>query len=553
MALRDRHRRDRRLADVLRSGIVKPLLPAVAALALLAAVPAPARAATLTVGTSAEPSALDPHYHNLGPNTRARKHVFESLVSMDAKMRLQPELAESWRAVDETTWEFKLRKGVKFHDGTEFTAQDFVYTVCRIPNVANSPSSFTVYTKGIAAIEAPDPHTLVIKTGKPYPLLPVELSTFGIISAKAAGGEAVTFDKAGCKADSWPTTQAFNDGSLMIGTGPFKHKSYTKGDRQVLERNPDYWGPSAAWDTVVFRPITSDGPRVAALLAGDVDLIESPPVQDIERLKSAPNVSLAQAQSNRVIYLALGVQDTPPTITGTDGKNPLKDPKVRKALSLAVDRDAIVKRIMMGVAEPANQYLPAGFYGNNPEVTVATDANKAKQLLAEAGYPKGFQLTLGTPNDRYINDDKVAQAVAQMFTRIGVQTQVDATTANVFFSKRNKQEYSVFLAGWGADSGEMSSPLKALIATPIKEKGYGTTNYTSYSDPELDGMLDTALATVDDAKREKLLQAAVKRAMDADIIIPLHYEVTVWAMKKGLSYEPRADQYTLAQKVSPAK
>ncbi|MBB3266980.1 peptide/nickel transport system substrate-binding protein [Azospirillum sp. OGB3] len=532
---------------------MKHTLPAVAALALLAAVPAPARAATLTVGTSAEPSALDPHYHNLGPNTRARKHVFESLVSMDAKMRLQPELAESWRAVDETTWEFKLRKGVTFHDGTEFTAQDFVYTVCRIPNVANSPSSFTVYTKGIAGIEAPDPHTLIIKTGKPYPLLPVELSTFGIISAKAAGGEAVTFDKAGCKADSWPTTQAFNDGSLMIGTGPFKHKSYTKGDRQILERNPDYWGPQPAWDTVVFRPITSDGPRVAALLAGDVDMIESPPVQDIERLKSAPNVSLAQAQSNRVIYLALGVQDTPPTITGTDGKNPLKDPRVRKALSLAVDRDAIVKRIMMGVAEPANQYLPAGFYGNNPEVTVATDANKAKQLLAEAGYPKGFQLTLGTPNDRYINDDKVAQAVAQMFTRIGVQTQVDATTANVFFSKRNKQEYSVFLAGWGADSGEMSSPLKALIATPIKEKGYGTTNYTSYSDPELDGMLDTALATVDDAKREKLLQAAVKRAVDADIIIPLHYEVTVWAMKKGLSYEPRADQYTLAQKVTPAK
>ncbi|NUB12560.1 ABC transporter substrate-binding protein [Azospirillum brasilense] len=550
MALRDRHWR---LADALRSGTLKHTLPAVAALALLAAAPTPSQAATLTVGTSAEPSALDPHYHNLGPNTRARKHVFESLVSMDAKMRLQPELAESWRAVDETTWEFKLRKGVKFHDGTEFTAQDFVYTVCRIPNVANSPSSFTVYTKGIAGIEAPDPHTLLIKTGKPYPLLPVELSTFGIISAKTAGGEAVTFDKAGCKAESWPTTQAFNDGSLMIGTGPFKHKSYTKGDRQILERNPDYWGPQPAWDTVVFRPITSDGPRVAALLAGDVDMIESPPVQDIERLKSAPNVSLAQAQSNRVIYLALGVQDTPPTITGTDGKNPLKDPKVRKALSLAVDRDAIVKRIMMGVAEPANQYLPAGFYGNNPEVTVATDANKAKQLLAEAGYPKGFQLTLGTPNDRYINDDKVAQAVAQMFTRIGVQTQVDATTANVFFSKRNKQEYSVFLAGWGADSGEMSSPLKALIATPIKEKGYGTTNYTSYSDPELDGMLDTALATVDDAKREKLLQAAVKRAMDADIIIPLHYEVTVWAMKKGLSYEPRADQYTLAQKVTPAK
>ncbi|MCW2244276.1 ABC transporter substrate-binding protein [Azospirillum canadense] len=512
-----------------------------------------APAATLTIGTSAEPSSLDPHYHNLGPNTRARKHVFESLVGFDAKMRLQPELAESWRAVDDTTWEFKLRKDVKFHDGSPFTAQDFVYTVCRIPNVANSPSSFTVYTKGIAAIEVPDPHTLVIKTGKPYPLLPAELATFGIISAKAAGGEQVTFDKAGCKADSWPTSQAFNDGTLMIGTGPFKHKEYVKGGRQVLERNPDYWGPKPAWDTVVFRPITSDGPRVAALLAGDVDMIETPPVQDMERLKGTPSVTLAQAQSARVIYLALGVQDTPPTITGTDGKNPLKDARVREALSLAVDRDAIVKRVMQGVAEPANQFLPAGFFGNNPDVKVHTDAAKAKKLLEEAGYPKGFQLTLGTPNDRYINDDKVAQAVAQMFTRIGVQTKVDATTANVFFSKRNKQEYSVFLAGWQADSGEMSSPLKALVATPIKDKGYGTTNYTSWSDPEFDGMLDTALATVDDAQREKLLQAAVKRAMDATIIVPLHYEVTVWAMKKGLSYEPRADQYTLAAKVVPAQ
>jgi peptide/nickel transport system substrate-binding protein len=265
----------------------------------------PASAAELRIGTAAEPSALDPHYHNLTPNNTIRRHIFESLVDQDAKQRLIPALAESWRTVDDKTWEFKLRKGVKFHDGTEFTAQDFVYTVCRIPNVANSPSSFTLYTKGIDSIEVPDPHTIVIKTAAPYPLLPVELTTFGIVSAKAAGGENVTFDKAGCKADSWPTTQAFNDGTLAIGTGPFKLAEYRKGERIVLERNPGYWGEKPEWDKVTFRPITSEGPRVAALLAGDVDLVDEPPLQDLERLRKDPKVAVVETRSNRIIYLAL--------------------------------------------------------------------------------------------------------------------------------------------------------------------------------------------------------------------------------------------------------
>ncbi|WP_236025240.1 ABC transporter substrate-binding protein [Arenibaculum pallidiluteum] len=515
-------------------------------LAAFAAAASPAAGAELRIGTSAEPSALDPHYHNLAPNTAVRMHVFEALVGQDAKQRLKPELAESWRAVDDTTWEFKLRKGVKFSDGTPFDAQDFVYTVCRIPQVQNSPSSFTIYTKGIDAIETPDPHTLIIKTAAPYPLLPVELSTFGIMSAEAAKGENVKFEKAGCKADSWPATAQFNDLSLAIGTGPYKFKQFTKGERIVLETNPVYWGRKPQFDAVTFRPITSDGPRVAALLAGDVDMIENPPIQDIERLKNDPKVAVSQALSNRVIYVALGVQEKPPTIEGTDGKNPLRDKRVREALSLAIDRDAIVKRIMLGVAEPASQLLPAGFFGHDPALKLTSDQKKAKELLAAAGYPNGFKLTLGTPNDRYINDEKVAQAVAQMFTRIGVQTQVDASTANVFFSRRNKEEYSAFLAGWGAATGEMSSPLKSLVAGRDKDKGFGTTNYTSYANPAVDQPLAQALATVDDKKREALLQQSVRAVIEDYGILPLHYEVTSWATRKGLTYEARADQYTLA-------
>lgn len=512
-----------------------------------------ASAAELRIGTAAEPSSLDPHYHNLTPNNTVRRHIFESLVDQDAKQRLIPALAESWRAVDDKTWEFKLRKGVKFHDGSEFSAQDFVYTLCRIPNVANSPSSFTLYTKGVDAVETPDPYTIIVKTAAPYPLLPVEMTTFGIISAKAAGGEKVTFDKTGCKADSWPATQAFNDGTLAIGTGPFKLAEYRKGERIVLDRNPDYWGTKPEWDKVTFRPITSDGPRMAALLAGDVDLVDEPPLQDLERLRKDPKVSVVETLSNRVVYLALDQAEPTPTIKGTDGKNPLRDIRVREALSLAIDREAIVKRIMNSTAEPAAQLLAPGLFGTNPDLKVKSDPKKAKELLAAAGYPNGFELTIGTPNDRYINDEKIAQAVAQMYSRIGIKTQVDAATVNVFFSRRNKGEFSVYLAGWSAATGEASSPLKSLVATRIKEKGFGPTNYTSYSNPKLDELLTKALATVDDAAREKLLAETMKVAMEDYAVLPLHYEVTSWAMRKDLSYEPRADQYTLAASIRSAK
>lgn len=512
-----------------------------------------ASAAELRIGTAAEPSSLDPHYHNLTPNNTIRRHIFESLVDQDAKQRLIPALAESWRTIDDKTWEFKLRKGVKFHDGSEFTAQDFVYTLCRIPNVANSPSSFTLYTKGVDSVETPDPYTIIIKTAAPYPLLPVEMTTFGIISAKAAGGEKVTFDKAGCKAESWPSTQAFNDGTLAVGTGPFKLAEYRKGERIVIDRNPDYWGQKPEWEKVTFRPITSEGPRVAALLAGDVDMVDEPPLQDLERLRKDPKVSVVETLSNRIIYMALDQAEKTPTVKGTDGKNPLRDIRVRQAMSLAIDREAIVKRIMNSTAEPAAQLLAPGLFGTNPSLKYAYDTKRAKELLAEAGYPNGFELTIGTPNDRYINDEKIAQAVAQMFSRIGIKTQVDAATVNVFFSRRNKGEFSVFLGGWSAATGEASSPLKSLVATRIKEKGFGPTNYTSYSNPNLDELLTKALATVDDKQREQLLADAMKVAVDDIALVPLHYEVTSWAMRKGLGYEPRADQYTLAYAVRSAK
>ena len=522
----------------------------------IAAVPAQAQKTELTIGLSAEPSAMDPHFHNLTPNNSLLKHIFERLIDNDENQRLIPGLALSWRAVDDTHWEFKLRPGVKFTDGSDFTANDVIYSYCRAPRVENSPSSFAVNVRAVTGMEAPDPLTLVVTTAAPYPLLPNEAATIAILSAKANGAGAVAFNREACKGvGTYPKTEAFNAGTAAIGTGPFKLARFTKGDRIVLERNESYWGAKPAWQRVTFRPITSAGPRVAALLAGDVDLIENVPVQDMERVRANPTFKVVQGLSARIIYLHFDyVDDTPPGVGGTDGKNPFRDKRVREAISKAIDRDAIVARILGGVAVAAGELLPPTMFGANKDMTAPkADVEGAKKLLAEAGYPNGFALTLGGPNDRYVNDAQIAQAVAQMLSRIGLKTSVDAMTSSQFFARRTKRDFGFWLSGWLSDTGEMSGQIKPLAATPDKDKGWGTTNPGGYSNSKVDALLDQALGTIDDTKRAALLAEASRVAMADYGVLPLHFEMTTWAMRKDLAYTPRVDQYTQATLVKRAK
>jgi peptide/nickel transport system substrate-binding protein len=529
-----------------------------AALAGLAlAFAAPAAAQELKVGLASEPTSIDPHFHNLGPNNALRSHIFESLTAQDAEQKLQPKLAASWRAVDDTTWEFKLRQGVKFSNGTDFTARDVVYTICRVPTVENSPSAFTVHTRGITDIQTPDPHTVVMKTAAPMPLVPNSMATIGILSAQLYGGENVKFRQGGCENLGTPPKSAeFNEPARAVGTGPYKLANYTRGTHVVLERNDTYYGDKPHWQRVVFRPMSNQGARVAALLAGDVDFIENPPIQDFDRIK-AGGFQIVEGLSNRIIYLHLDQHADPnwktPGVQGTGGKNPFLDKRVREAVSKAINRQAIVDRIMGGHAVPAGELLPYPLFGTTKDFPVDKfDPDRAKKLLADAGYPNGFEVTLGTPNDRYINDERISQAIAQMLTRIGIKTNVDAMTASTFFTRRNKFEFSLYLAGWGADSGEMSNSLNALVVSFQPDKGLGGTNRGRYSNPKVDELTVKAMSTVDDAAREKLLQEASKVAMEDYGIVPLHFEVTPWAFKKGLSYKPRVDQYTLATEVKQA-
>jgi peptide/nickel transport system substrate-binding protein len=522
----------------------------VAGLLLAQTIIGAAVAQELRVGLSAEPSSMDPHYHNLSPNNMLSRHIFEPLVSQDAKQALEPGLAESWKAVNDTTWEFKLRKGVKFFDGSPFTADDVLATLKRVPNVPRSPSSFASFIAGVE-FEKVDDHTILAKTKTPAPLVPTNLSTFGIVSKACA--ESMT-------------TEDYNANKCQGGTGPFKLVEFKPGDRVVMERNDNFYGKKADWGRVTFRFLTAAPTRVAALLAGDVDVIEGVPPTDMARLQSDRNVSVVQELSNRVIYFHLDhFRQNSPFITAKDGspiKNPLLDRRVREALSKAINRPAIVERIMEKQAVPAEQVLPKIFYGTSKTLEpTAFDLAGARKLLADAGFPNGFKMKMHGPNGRYVNDTKIIEAVAQMFTRAGIDTEIETVPPANFFTRASSggkndagetgfPEFSFILVGWGAGTGETSGSLRALLGTFDRQTGAGAANRGRYSNKAFDDKVAEALRTVDDTKRAALLAEASEIGMKDFGIIPTHYQVNVWAARKGFKVTPRADEYSLAMGIS---
>jgi peptide/nickel transport system substrate-binding protein len=511
---------------------------------LLTAINCPTSAQTLTVASSAPVTSIDPHYHTLSPNESLHVHMYDRLIDRDPQGRMIPGLALSWKLLDERTWEFKLREA-KFHDGTPFTAEDVAYSIARVPTVKNSPASFQIYTRAVGSTEIVDAHTILLKTAAPYPLLPADLSQVFILPH-------------GLGPD--PATEDFNSGKNAIGTGAFRFVSYQPGNRIVMDRNDGYWGAKPHWQHVDYRIISNDAARTASVLAGDVDIIEFVPPADLAKLRNDPRVVLSEVVSNRSIYLWLDhAHDGPsPFITGPNGealaKNPLKDLRVRQALSLAINRAGIVERVMEGAAIPTKQYLPPGNANHVDDlVPDPYQPDRAKALLAEAGFPNGFRITLHGPNDRYVNDAKIIQAVAQMWQRAGVQTTVEALPWNSYVARAGKQEFSAFLLGWGVNSGEGTNPLRAQIATWNPERGLGTANRGRYSNPEVDALLDKAMGTMDEAARDKIVLRTMKLAMEDIPVVMLHLQKNIWATRKGLAYEARVDEETKAAGVREAK
>ncbi|HJQ56060.1 MAG TPA: ABC transporter substrate-binding protein [Vineibacter sp.] len=513
-----------------------------AALAVIVALTGAPMAQELRIGVAEEPGALDPQYQDQRGDAQVALHIFEALVARDTAMNLRPALAESWRALDDTTWEFKLRAGVTFHDGSAFTADDVVFTIERAAKLPNAPAPFTPHTRQIAGIEVVDPLTVRLRTATPAPLLPVDMAAIRILSKTAASGPA----------PEGKTTDALNRGEGLVGTGPYKFLEWSRGSQIVLERNDAYWGTRPAWQRVILRLLPNATARATALLAGEVDLVEDPPTADLPALARNERVHLAQAPTNRIIYIHLDQFAEPsPGLPMPEGRNPLKDRRVRQALLLALDRNGLVSRVKEGYAVPAAELLPAPMFGTTPDATVGRrDVARARQLLAEAGYPDGFVLTLAGPSGRYDHDVRVAEAVAAMWTEAGIKTQLVLPTPAVFFRNRDEHKYSAYLSRWTAVTGEMSHVLSGLVATPSRERGLGGGNRGRYSNPALDAKLAEALRSVDDDKRRALLQEASRLVIDDAGILPLYAEVAVWAMRRGLAYAARADRLTLAQHVT---
>lgn len=505
---------------------------------------APSSAQELKIAVAADVTSMDPHFFNLFPNNNMAEHIFDKLVQMSPDSQMIPGLATSWKPIDDKTWEFKLRKGVKFHDGSELTAEDVAFSIDRVALIPNSPGPFVAYTKAIVGKEIVDPYTIRFKTAAPHPLMPNDLSTIYIVSKKVATGA---------------TTEDFNSGKVTIGSGRYKLVRYVNGDKVELVRNDNYWGDKPGYEKVTFRIIKDGASRMASLLSGDVDAIEQPPTADLARLKSDPKFTLTSKISHRVIYFNFDhLSRVSPFITAKDGKpldkNPLKDPRVRKALSMMINRPAIVERVMEGEAVPAGQLVPDFLFGATKNLKVEPfNLEGGKKLLAEAGYPDGFGITLHATNNRYVNDAKIAQAIAQMWTRGGILTKVVAMPSATFFPQATDLKFSVLLAGWSTGTGESSSSLKALLMTFNKDKGFGTANRGRYSNTKVDALTEDALQIVDDVKREAYLQRAAELAIGDTGLIPLHFQISLWATRDGIAYTPRVDEQTLAWKFTPKK
>ena len=515
------------------------------ALAMTLALATPAVAQTLRMAVGAQVTSVDPHYHNISPNSAFATMVFDTLLEMDARVRPGAHLATAWRPVGETAWELELREGVRFHNGSAFTAEDVAFTIERVRNVPNSPGSYAAYLTTIRAVEVLGPHRLRLHTHGPDPLMPVNLAMVPMLDRETHQGA---------------TTEQFNSGQLAIGTGPYRLLRHAAGDRMELERNEDWFAPKPAWQRVTYRMITTDAARTAALLAGDVDIIDQVPTSDIERLAKDARLRLSRADSLRLVYFFLdrSRSGANPYVTDNEGRllerNPFEDLRVRQALNLALDRGLIVQRVMEGAARATAQFMPPGAFGHVPELEPPppADIETAKRLLAEAGFPQGFRLTLHGPNDRYPNDARIVQAVAQMFSRIGVRTQVEVAPYASFVGRASRQEFAAFLVSWGSSTGEPLAGLRAVLGSWNRERGIGAVNRARYANPAFDALLARAGTELDDARREALLREATLLAMRDVAMIPTHLQVNIWAMRRGLVHEARTDERTRPQDVRPA-
>ena len=496
----------------------------------------PVEAKTLRWASQGDIMTMDPHAQNENLNNNANSFVYEPLISYDEKFQLVPALATSWSRDGNLIWKFNLRKDVKFHDGTPFTADDVVFSI----NRALAPTSnFKAYTSGIQGAKKVDAHTVLIYTDTPTPVLLNQLTEIRMMSKAWAEKNKVTKPQ-----DFVQKEETFAVRNAM-GTGPYKLKSREVDVKTVFVENPDWWGKAAKKGNVteiVYTPIKSNATRTAALLSGELDFVLDPATQDIDRLGKSADTKIVEGAENRTIFLGLDQFRDETPYADVKGKNPFKDVRVRKALYQAIDIEAIKRAVMRGSSSPTGTIIAPQVRGWSKEVDTRLkyDPEQAKKLLAEAGYPNGFAFTLDCPNNRYINDEAICKALASMWAKAGVKVNVNAMPRATYFAKIQKFDTSVYLLGWGVPTFDALYSLQSLAKTVGKD-GDGNFNLGRVSNAEYDKLVDGIKQEVDTSKRNAMITQALKIHNDQVMHIPLHNQVIPWAMRKNVNVVHRAD------------
>lgn len=515
------------------------------ALAAVTALCATADARTVKWARSGDGLTLDPHAQNESPTTNLNRQIYEPLVERDISGKLIPTLAVSWRLTDDpTVWEFKLRPGVKFHNGNAFDADDVIFTFQR----ALAPSSdFKGYINSVDSLAKVDAHTVRIKTKGPNPIFPENLTYLLIM------------DKEWSEANNATKPQDFKNKEENFavrnanGTGPFVLVTREPDVKTVLKRNDAYWGRGDVpleITELVLNPIKTDATRVAALLSGEVDFVQDVPVQDIERLKSSPNLRVTTGPENRTIFFGMDVASPQLKSSDVKGKNPFAELKVRQAINMAISREAIQRVVMRTQSVPAGAIVPPFVNGYTKELDALprVDVAKAKALLAEAGYPNGFSVSLHCPNDRYLNDEAICQAAVGMLGQIGIRANLVSQTKSLHFPVIQKVDADFYMLGWGVPSYDSEYIFNYLYHTRTDK--FGGWNATRYSNPEIDRLIEGLSAETDLAKRNAAIAKIWQQVATDQIYIAIHHQVLAFATKGFMEIPVHPDNQVFFKLVS---
>jgi peptide/nickel transport system substrate-binding protein len=512
---------------------------ALAACALLgaAALASPAQSQTLRWTSQGDPLTMDPHSQNELLTNAMNGQVYEALLARNRQLVLEPALATEWSNPNPLTWRFKLRPNVKFHDGATLSADDVVFSVQR---AREGTSDIKAYANALGEPKKIDALTVEFTLKEPNPIFLQHLTT------------VVVMNKAWCEKNKALRPQDFKNKEEAYtafnanGTGPFMLVSRAPDVKTVYKRHAAWWGkPEGNVQDVVYTPIKSDATRVAALISGEVDVVLDPAPQDVTRLRSTAGVKVIDGPENRILFIGMDQARDELQYGSVKGKNPFKDVRVRRALYQAVDIETIKSRLMRNQAVPTGGITPSplGAY-NDPalEKRLPYDLEGAKKLMAAAGYPEGFEVTLDCPNNRYINDEEICQTLASMWARLNVKIRVNAMPRSTYFPKLQKFDTSMYLLGWGGAITDAETTLTPLLRSR-GEGGIGSWNFGGVKNAKLDELAAASGKEADPKKREQLVKAALKEHNEQVHHIPLHRQVIPWAARQSVELVHRADNW----------